>query len=138
MGSAPRVGGRLGGPGTRRGIPAVTRITSNDLANQEFWPSGHYWCCDGPGIDGCGAHWTGSAKVHCGTCHRTFSTQGSADRAHRYPASGIVCLDPERRGMHQGDDGVWRRDAPGVPILADALGDSGVSGLVATPDSGLE
>lgn len=70
-------------------------------------------CLDGDGgIEGCGATWTGAAKVHCATCHRTFGSQGTADKAHRYPASGIKCLDPAHKGLRRDEAGVWRRAAP--------------------------
>lgn len=61
--------------------------------------------------DGCGASWTGASKAHCTTCHRTFGGAGTADRAHRYPASGIVCRDPETVGLVL-DGEVWRRPPP--------------------------
>jgi len=61
--------------------------------------------------DECGATWTGASKAHCATCHRTFGGSGTADRAHRYPATGIVCLDPATRGLTL-DGEIWRRPAP--------------------------
>jgi len=48
----------------------------------------------------CGAWWTGLGRAHCPSCHRTFSTDGAADK-HRIGKHGIDrrCADPATVGL---------------------------------------
>jgi len=50
----------------------------------------------------CGAWWTGLGRAHCAAagCHRTFSTDGAADK-HRVGKHGIDrrCVDPATVGL---------------------------------------
>ena len=48
---------------------------------------------------GCGVVWhqRGNQTAHCGSCHRTFSSErGFADHRKEGPVEGVrVCVDPE-------------------------------------------
>lgn len=48
----------------------------------------------------CGAWWTGLTRSHCPACHRTFSTDGAANK-HRPGKFGIDrrCADPASVGL---------------------------------------
>jgi len=48
----------------------------------------------------CGAWWTGLTRSHCPACHRTFSTDGAANK-HRIGKFGTDrrCADPATVGL---------------------------------------
>ncbi|MCX5209723.1 hypothetical protein OG689_10555 [Kitasatospora sp. NBC_00240] len=48
----------------------------------------------------CGQWWTGLARLHCGSCCRTFSSESAADR-HRTGVFGVDrrCVDPASVGL---------------------------------------
>ena len=51
----------------------------------------------------CNEIWSGSARCHCTSCHKTFNSLGAFDK-HR---KAFKCIDPETLGMQMNEKGIW-------------------------------
>ena len=65
----------------------------------------------------CREKWTGLARVHCISCHRTFNSVSGFDEHRR----GFKCTDPLEIGMKMSDLGIWARPMPENAILSYAV-----------------